>query len=183
MCPEQLFKALADGSRLKIVASLKNSEKFVEQLSMELNISVSTVSFHLKKLSEAGVVRARKEQYYQVYYLVDGVLDKQLFELIAPPETYDDEKFYRAVIDEYFVGGRVNKLPVQAKKREIVLKEVASRFERGRAYSIGEANVFIAELIDEFLVAKAEMLSSGLIREENGKIYGNYFNATSVETK
>ena len=65
MQPEVLLTALADKSRLKILASLSQGPKFVEELSLQLNIGVSTVSFHLKKLLAADLVVAKKEQYYQ----------------------------------------------------------------------------------------------------------------------
>ena len=58
-----LLSALSDKSRLRILASLTERPKFVEELSLELNISVSTVSFHLKKLLAADLVVAKKEQY------------------------------------------------------------------------------------------------------------------------
>ena len=50
----QLFKCLADKSRLQILKSLAREDLYVERLSERLGLSASTVSFHLKKLTEAG---------------------------------------------------------------------------------------------------------------------------------
>ena len=48
----KLFKCLADKSRLQILKSLAIEEMYVERLAERLGITPSTVSFHLKKLSQ-----------------------------------------------------------------------------------------------------------------------------------
>ena len=65
----RIFKCLADASRLNILATLQNGEAYGELLAERLGLSASTLSFHMKKLEEAGLVTARKEQYYTVYAL------------------------------------------------------------------------------------------------------------------
>ena len=171
MQSESLFKAFADGSRLKIIASLLDSPKFVEQLASQLNISVSTVSFHLKKLEAAGVVRARKEQYYQVYFVDESLINSTLASLLPHEQAVaDGDAFSKSVIDTFFENGRVEKLPVQVKKREVIYRAVAEKFDFDRAYSHGEANVIIADIIDDFITAKKEMLSMGLLVEKGGTI-------------
>ena len=58
-----LFKCLSDKSRLHIVKSLAMEDMYVERLAERLNLSASTISFHLKKLAEAGIVSSYKTQY------------------------------------------------------------------------------------------------------------------------
>ena len=50
-----LFKCLADKSRLQILKSLALEDMYVERLAERLNLTPPTISFHLKKLAEAGV--------------------------------------------------------------------------------------------------------------------------------
>ena len=64
-----LFKCLADRSRLRIVQSLLREDMYVELLSQRLGLTPATISFHLKKLEEAGLVTSRPEQYYTMYAL------------------------------------------------------------------------------------------------------------------
>ena len=52
------FKALADANRLKIVGLLAGQSYTVEQLAAMLDLGASTVSHHLGKLAEAGLVSA-----------------------------------------------------------------------------------------------------------------------------
>ena len=56
----QLFKCLADATRLQLVKALADGPKYVELLADMLERSPSTVSFHLKKLEEAGLVSMHK---------------------------------------------------------------------------------------------------------------------------
>src|SRR3989304_4501021 len=63
------FKALADANRLKIVGLLSQEAYPVEQLAAMLTLRPSTVSHHLSRLAEAGLVSARAEGYYSVYSL------------------------------------------------------------------------------------------------------------------
>jgi len=50
------FKALADANRLKIVGLLAQKPHTVEELAALLDIKPSTVSHHLARLSDAGLV-------------------------------------------------------------------------------------------------------------------------------
>lgn len=65
----QLFKCLADKSRLQILKSLALEDMYVERLAERLNLTPATISFHLKKLSEIGAVTSYKTQYYTMYSL------------------------------------------------------------------------------------------------------------------
>ena len=174
MRAEELFKAFADESRVKIVLSLSSGPKFVEQLSEELNIGVSTVSFHLKKLLSAGVVTTKKEQYYQVYSLNGDLMRRTFFDVLScentPAVPAENDAFARKVVEECFVDGRVEKLPVQIKKRMIIYRETLKNFKDGEWYSQGEASVIIADTIDDFITAKREMVELKLIEEADGRI-------------
>lgn len=166
---DALLSALADKSRLRILASLTERPKFVEELSLELNISVSTVSFHLKKLLTAGLVVAKKEQYYQIFSISSKVLSEDLSRLLKTALP-DKDVFKNAVKKECFKDGRVLTLPVQINKRKAVYDIISDDFTFGKDYTEGEASLLIAEKCDDFLTAKKEMLEYGYIKRRKGKI-------------
>ena len=56
----RLFKCLSDKSRIQILKSLAIEDMYVERLSERLGLSAPTISFHLKKLSDAGAVTSYK---------------------------------------------------------------------------------------------------------------------------
>ena len=67
-----LFKTLGEESRCTMLMALgKSSELCVCDLSEITNLSMPTVSHHLRKLREQGLVRARREGKLMFYRLVD----------------------------------------------------------------------------------------------------------------
>ena len=79
----QLFKCLADVTRLQIVKMLKDGPSYVELMAQRLERTPSTISFHLKKLEEAGLVESKKEQYYAVYSLKGDALSARIIDIIC----------------------------------------------------------------------------------------------------
>lgn len=55
----RLFKCLADKSRLKILKSLMVEDMYVERLAERLDLSAPTITFHVKKLMDAGAVESQ----------------------------------------------------------------------------------------------------------------------------
>ena len=56
-----IFKALADPTRLKILECIKNGEKCICEIIPDTGKSQPNVSQHLKVLKNAGIVDERKE--------------------------------------------------------------------------------------------------------------------------
>ena len=73
----RLFKCLSDKSRLQILKSLAMEDMYVERLAERLGITAPTVSFHLKKLADAGAVTSYKSQYYTMYSLNKDIFEKR----------------------------------------------------------------------------------------------------------
>ena len=55
----RFFNALANESRLKVLGILANRECSVEELATLLDLKAPTVSHHLSKLKELGLIRMR----------------------------------------------------------------------------------------------------------------------------
>jgi ArsR family transcriptional regulator, arsenate/arsenite/antimonite-responsive transcriptional repressor len=62
-----LFKALADPLRLELVQALAGGERCVCELTQQLGLAQSRLSFHLRVMREAELIEAR-EQGRWVYY-------------------------------------------------------------------------------------------------------------------
>jgi ArsR family transcriptional regulator len=67
----RLFHALSDETRLEILQRLRSDEQCVCDLMDSLGASQSRLSFHLKVLKEAGLIRDRPEGRW-VYYSLNG---------------------------------------------------------------------------------------------------------------
>src|SRR5947209_20384887 len=76
------FQALADPTRLRIVALLRVMELSVGELAQVLGQSQPRVSRHLKILADAGVLDRRKEGSWVFLTLADAERVEPLFSLI-----------------------------------------------------------------------------------------------------
>ena len=74
----QLFKALSDPSRVRIISALTYTELCVHDLSAALGMTQSAVSHQLRSLREMHLVRFRKEGRH-VYYQLDDEHISELF--------------------------------------------------------------------------------------------------------
>ncbi|QJD85450.1 ArsR/SmtB family transcription factor [Cohnella herbarum] len=57
----QVFEALANPHRLRIVASLREKRKYVSELAREINMSRPLLYMHLQRLETAGLVAGNLE--------------------------------------------------------------------------------------------------------------------------
>ena len=75
------FKALADPLRLKVIELLRDRELCVCELCQQLDVSQSKLSFHLKNLKEANLLRSRQQgrwMYYSLNFAQFAVLEQYL---------------------------------------------------------------------------------------------------------
>lgn len=70
----KLFHALSDVTRLCILEMLRGGELCVCELQDELDAAQSRLSFHLRVLREAGLVRDRREGRWSYYSIVPETL-------------------------------------------------------------------------------------------------------------
>jgi len=67
---QPLLRALAEPIRLQVVLALQDGERCVCDLTGDLDLAQSKLSFHLKVLKETGLIRARQEGRW-IYYRLD----------------------------------------------------------------------------------------------------------------
>ena len=137
----RLFKCLSDKSRLQILKSLAIEDMYVERLAERLGITAPTVSFHLKKLADAGAVSSYKSQYYMMYSLKKDIFETSILEILqeesdeAEVQEQRDAEYRQKVVDAFFEYGKLKAIPTQRKKERIVLEVIAQAFEYDRIYT------------------------------------------------
>ena len=67
----ELFSALSDTSRIRIIAALTQGEMNVSALAEMVGISESAVSHHMRHLRQMRLVRGRKNGRFVFYHLDD----------------------------------------------------------------------------------------------------------------
>ncbi len=170
----EIFKCLSDNSRLRIINSLMIEPMYVELLAERLGLSTSTVSFHLKKLMDANIVSCRKEQYYAIYSLNEEILSMNLRDLVKDNRKEEEmlnqreEKYKEKVIESFFKYNKLKEIPVQKKKKQIVLEKIVESFERDRAYTEKEVNLIIADFHDDFCTIRRDLVGFNLMERKDG---------------
>jgi ArsR family transcriptional regulator, arsenate/arsenite/antimonite-responsive transcriptional repressor len=82
---ERLFQAIADKHRIRILNLLLTAEDgvCVCEFVPTLGLSQATVSYHLKQLSEAGLLVKERRSYFVFYRIAPEALER-LRALLAP---------------------------------------------------------------------------------------------------
>lgn len=169
----QFFRALADESRLKIVGLLANGERSVDALADALKLKAPTVSHHLAKLREAGLVQMRAEGTVHLYRLNTEGLRRMSRDLLTPEriaslaDNVEGDAYERKVLQQSFEGERLKQIPASRKKRDVVLNWLAGRFEPGRRYPEKEVNAIIKRHHEDSATLRRELIDGGWMEREN----------------
>ena len=171
----KIFKSLSDMSRLRIVQSLTQGDMYTELLAERLELTPSTVSFHMKKLEEAGLVVSRKEQYYTVYSLNRELLETSLFDVASSEAEQIDEQqkreesYRQKVINSFFKYGKLQSIPVQRKKKLIGYEVIAENFIPGKVYSEKQLDEIISQIHEDYCTIRRDMIGEGILRRNGNK--------------
>ena len=168
------FKGLADENRLKILGLLANQEYSVDELATLLNLKPPTVSHHLTKLKALGLVEMQAEGNIHFYRLNTSALNASSKLLLWPEriaslvDDIEGEDWERRVIRDLFDGTRLKAIPMHTKKRAVVLKWFANRFEYGVRYPESEVNEIIKPHHPDWAYWRRELVGAGLLAREKG---------------
>jgi predicted transcriptional regulator len=168
------FKALSDENRLRIVGILLDRHATVEDLSDTLGLGPPTVSHHLKQLSKAGLVSAVVDGHYHVYSLkiealhsmAGSLLDRKL--LAETTKPVEGDAFDAKVMKDFIVDGRIKIIPSQRKKREVLLRFLATNFEAGRSYTEKEVSEVLADYHEDVATLRRELVGYDLMTRDAG---------------
>jgi len=170
-----IFKALADSSRLKIVGILAQQPTTVEQLAAMLGLKASTISHHLSRLAEVGLVSARAQGYYSIYQLEKEALSSNMQRIFSSEQiaavisTIDMDAFENKIVRDFTTAdGQLKTIPAQRKKLEVVLRYVVKAFEPGVRYSEKQVNEMLAHFHKDTATLRRELVGYGLMRREGG---------------
>ncbi len=174
----QFFKALADETRLKMTGLLAKQGFSGEQLAAMLDIRPATVSHHLAKLAEAGLVTSRTEGHSKFYALRYDAVHAMAAQLLAKdslPQVFDetgpDSYDRKVVVDFSNPDGSLKRIPAQRKKLFAVLRRILREFEPGREYSEKQANAILARFHSDTASLRRAMIDCKLMERDAGKYW------------
>ncbi len=168
----KLFKCLADKSRLQILKSLVQEDMYAERLAERLGLTAATISFHMKKLEDAGAVTSYKDQYYTMYSIKQEVFMTNIIDIIkeesneAKEQKLREDAYKKKVLAAFFEYGKLKSIPAQRKKERICLEEIAKSFGLGQCYEEKEVNEIIERYFSDFCTIRRDMISEGIMKRE-----------------
>ena len=172
----QFFKALADESRLKIVGLLARESYSGERLAELLDLKPATVSHHLARLAQAGLVSARMEGHSKLYTLRLDAIHAMANSLLvrdalpAAAAELEGERYDRKVLNDFLLpDGSLKRIPVQQKKLLVVLGHLLKSFEPERAYPEKEVNAILARFYPDTASLRRAMIEYKLMTRAAGQ--------------
>ena len=170
----RLFKGLADPTRLRMIAAMVDRARCGQDLAAEVGVTPATVSHHLRVLQDAGLLVETRQPPYVFYQLdldslqgaVKAVSSPKRVRELATTATVPDET--RDVLRSFFKGPRLVSMPVQRRKKDIVLEEILRRIPRRKEYREPELNKFIEVIHDDFCTVRREWIMGGYMEREAG---------------
>jgi DNA-binding transcriptional ArsR family regulator len=180
------LKALGDESRLALLRLLHQGELTVGELARRVELGEPTVSHHLARLREAGLVTLRMAGNQRFYRLNDGGLarfKRMAAEIEQAPASSDsltatDDAWIAAlgwcladqrVLRDHTADGKITHLPGKQKKMLVLLRWLATLFEPDRLYSELEVNDLLKAVYEEdFVSLRRDLVDLGYLRRERG---------------
>lgn len=143
------FKAMADENRLRIIERLKEGECCACELLAGLSLTQSTLSHHMKLLSESGLVNSRKDGKWMRYslssqklsefraYFDDHLLEKETH------ETLKSEKIQLYFLSGFLGAGKTTVMNTllkefEGKKTAVIMNEFGKVSVDGAVLRRGE---------------------------------------------
>ena len=167
------FKALGNESRLKLVGLVADRERNVQELAELLALKEPTVSHHLAILREAGLLALRVDGNTHWYRLDRDALNRinrSVFaaDLTRVPYEVDGEMWEREVLQNFFEGDRLTKIPDTRKKRWAILKWLARRFAVDSRYTEAEVNAVLKRHHPDAATLRRELVGYGMLERNKG---------------
>lgn len=169
-----LFKVLADESRLQILGILARGPCTGGALAERVDLGASTVSHHLTRLREAGLVTSRSEGNTRIYALDRDALAALSTEVLdaeriaaAVPEGPTDRAVQK-VLDAFLDRGHLTRIPANRRKRAIVLDWLVERFPLETDLTEAEVNETIQAVHWDSATLRRELIGGGWMTRADG---------------
>ena len=168
-----ILRALADKRVVKVLGLLCEEPLPLHTLARLAGISESQAMCRIWTLKEAGLLEETfADDGFRWQYQPKPVhAALAALKQAARPVTADGGEWTAdeaKVLGDFFVNGRLKIIPAQLKKRLIVLRFLASKFEPGTTYTEQEVSFLLLESHEDYATLRRAMVDTGLMARENG---------------
>ena len=178
----RLGRALADPTRIRILALLAQRSMYGQELAEALEVSPPTISHHLHLLKSGGLISERRENNYRHYTISEDGLQKMAATLtlihlqemgdpistdavVGSPSVDDDRTL---ILKTLFKDGRLLSIPAHHRGRGFILEKIAESFEWGRYYDEKEVNAILKAFHEDTATLRRELITHKLMMRDHG---------------
>jgi len=170
-------KALGDLTRVRIIALLQQGQLSGLELAEKLGLKPPTVTHHIGKLREVGLIKERRDKNTIFFSLNTKILEmnaKAIFTVgtgggsNVEMSVTDEER--TAIINNFFTkDGKLKIYPAQRKKKLVVLAHMIKGLEFGRVYPEKEINEFLKQFHEDYATLRRELIMCQYMYRENNQ--------------
>jgi DNA-binding transcriptional ArsR family regulator len=170
----EVFRALSDPARLRILGAIAEQTRSGSELSDLLNLSPPTISHHIAKLTAAGLIATTPDAQRRLYSLNTDTLRSLARSSArsgsATPDSPNDEadRERSKTNRDFFKDGVLKQIPAQRRKRVFVLQHLMERFAPRTDYSEKTVNEMLKRAHPDFATLRRELVDYGFMTRENG---------------
>jgi len=169
-----VFRALADPVRLRIMGLLVEEERCGQELAEMLHVSPATVTHHLQTLRRLGLLTEERRAPYTYVRLdfprlreaVVPFLKKERVQQFSAGPDVGREK--RKVLHAFFDGPKLKAIPAQRRKKEIVFEEILRRLPDRKSFPEARLSKLIEEIHPDFCTIRREFIMGRYMEREGG---------------
>ncbi|EJL24062.1 metalloregulator ArsR/SmtB family transcription factor [Brevibacillus sp. BC25] len=183
------YKALGDPTRVRILAILANGPLHGQALAGKLGVTPPTITHHMTKLREAGVVYERRDKNTIYFYLHEANVKRQSQAIVnvmekAKDSTAEDifaqdnshvQRRHQMAAEKMQVirsfitpDGKLKQIPSQRKKKLIVFEYMVRGLEKDRKYKEQEINEYIRQFHEDYATIRREFIMNHYMYREEG---------------
>lgn len=169
------YKAMSDPTRLRIVALLRDQKLHGQAIAGKLGLKPPTITHHIDKLREAGLVKESRVKNTIYFSLEKKVLEGQAKALLSfgkgepsmLPEVTEEERV--KILNSFFnADGTLKTIPAQRKKRMVVMAQLVRGLENGKVYSEKEISDYLRKFYEDYATLRRELIVYQFMYRKNG---------------
>ncbi|MBM7553021.1 metalloregulator ArsR/SmtB family transcription factor [Thalassobacillus pellis] len=171
-------KALGDATRIRIIILLKNGPLHGLAIADRLGLRPPTITHHISKLRDTGMVYARREKNTIYFHLDERKLSFMASAIMRLGEVSEmtekefslTEKEKQTIVNNFVAkDGKLKQIPSQLKKKLVILAYFVRNFEIGKVYDEKEVNEYIKSFHEDYATIRREWIMQQFMYRENNR--------------
>ncbi|MEZ4518655.1 MAG: metalloregulator ArsR/SmtB family transcription factor [Chloroflexota bacterium] len=169
----RFFQVFGNESRLKIIGHLANGDRSVGELADLLDLKEPTISHHLSEMKALGLVTVQPQGTMRIYHLDSKALERMGKDIFAQPnlaalvDTRDMSEDER-ILHTWVKDGRIVDIPVQEKKKQVIVRWVADQIDPDRRWTEKEFSEWLSQFNEDYAFLRRYLVDSGYMARDKG---------------